>query len=250
MSYEIYYDRAYIRVGDMYVPLVNQGSNNCWEYNYFTKRDIPEKNWQVLNWEHGGRLLFTAEEVREQAVLYEESHQRSGTCYKTRNTSFAPGEFGRWIVNGTKSAHTIEEYVSFGNALSIHDFSVWENRKNYPFRTTEEFLALLEQLQGSTRLNIHFGNNREVYRPALRRAKPQPFDHNALPEYFVLKFDLGYFVKLRKRGFVYTFDAAGHTTRKFLKETDAAKYLAKYQGRFTRPFTVERVVPAKRRRPE
>jgi hypothetical protein len=246
MSYEIYYDRAYIRVNERFIPLVNQGSNNCWEYNYFTKRDIPEKNWQVLNWEHGGQLLFMAEEVREQATLYEESHQRSGTCYRSRNTSFAPGEFRRWIVNGMNNAYTIEEYVSFGNALSIHDFSVWENRKNYPFRTTEEFLALLEQLQGSTRLNVHFGNSREVYRPALRRAKPQPFDHNVLPEYFVLKFDLGYFAKLRKRGFLYTFDAAGYTTRKFLKESDAAKYLAKYQERLSLPFTIERVSPAKK----
>jgi len=246
MSYEIYYDRAYIRVGDKFIPLVNQGSNNCWEYNYFTKRDIPEKNWQVLNWEHSGQLLFTAEEVREQAALYEESHQRSGTCYKTRNTSFAPGEFRRWIVNGMKSAYTIEEYVSFGNALSIHDFSVWENRKDYPFRTTEDFLALLEQLQGSTRLNVHFGNNREVCRPVKPRPKPQPVDYQSMAEYFVLKFDLGYFVKWTKYGLKYAFDVKVPSVRKFLKEPDAAKYLAKYQERFTRPFTVERVVPAKR----
>ena len=246
MSYEIYYDRAYIRVGNKFIPLVNQGSNNCWAYNCYG-RAVPEKNWQVLNWEHGGQLLFTAEEVREQATIYEESNERSGTCYKTRNTSFASGEFGRWIVNGMKTAYTIEEYVSFGNALSVHDYSVWEKRKDYFFRTTEEFLALLEQLQGSTALNVHFGNSREVNRPALRRAKPQPFDHNALPEYFVLKFDLGYFVKWLKRGsFRYTFDATAYTTRKFPKEADAVKYLAKYQQRFPRPFTVERVVPAKR----
>ena len=247
MSYEIYYDRAYVRVGDMFIPLVNQGSNNCWEYNYFSKRDIPEKSWQVLNWQHRGQLLFSAEEVRAQAAIYEASSRENGMCYKTRNTSFADGEFGRWIVNGMKTAYTIEEYVSFGNSLSIHDYSVWENRKDYPFRTTEEFLELLELLRGSTDLNVHFGNNREVYRPALRRAKPQSFDHNALPEYFVLKFDLGYFVKLRRcGGFIYTFDAAGNTTRKFPKASDAEKYLSKYQQRLSRPFTVERVLPAKR----
>lgn len=247
MSYEIYYDRAYIRVGDKYIPLVNEGSNNCWEYSFFSGREVPEKSWQVLNWQHRGQLLFTAEEIRGQAAIYEEVSQRQGMCYKTRNKSFAGGEFGRWIVNGMKTAYTIEEYISFGNALSIHDYSVWENRKDYPFRSTEEFLALLEQLQGSTALNVHFENRREVCRPALRRAKPQPFDHSALAEYFVLKFDLGYFVKLRRcGGFIYTFDAAGNTTRKFLKASDAEKYLAKYQERLSRPFAVERVVPEKR----
>jgi len=247
MSYEIYYDRAYIRVGDKYIPLVCQGSNNCWEYNCYG-RTIPEKNWQVFNWRHRGQLLFSEDEVREQAAMYEEVSGRDGGCYKTRNTGFAPGEFGRWIVNGMKNAYTIEEYVSFGNGLYIHDYSsdamsAWET---HYFRTTEEFLALLERLQGRPRLNLCFADKREVCRPVRQRQKAERIDYQALAEYFVLKFDLGYFVTWRKYGFVYTFDAAVAPTRKFLKETDAAKYLAKYEQRFTRPFSVERVVPAKR----
>ena len=31
MSSEIYYDRAYIRVGDRFIPVVNHGSSNCFE---------------------------------------------------------------------------------------------------------------------------------------------------------------------------------------------------------------------------
>ena len=247
MSYEIYYDRAYIRVGEQFVPLVNQGSNNSWEYNCYG-RAVPSKNWQVLNWQHRGQLLFTAEEVRSQAALYEDSHQRSGTCYKTRNVSFNPGEFGRWIVNGMKNAYTIEEYASFGNVIYANDYSNSKSSKweQHYFRTTAEFLALLEQLRGSESLNVCFGNNREVYRPVKHRPKPKPLDYQSLAEYFVLKFDLGYFVKWTKYGFKYAFAASVPSVRKFQKEPNAVKYLAKYQERFTQPFTVERVIPANR----
>jgi len=246
MSYEIYYDRAFIRVGESFIPLVNQGSSNCWEYSCFSKREIPEKNWQVLNWRHRAQLVFTADEIRRQAAIYEETSQQNGMCFKTRNTPFASGEFGRWILNGMKNSYTIEEYVSFGNAPFIHDYSDADpdKWKRYYFRTTEDFLDLLEQLQGSDRLSLGFDDKRNVHHPVKHRPKPKPTDYQALTEYFVLKFDLGYFSRWRKAGgFVYAFDATVKPTRKFLKEADAEKYLVKYQERFTRPFAVERIIP-------
>ena len=33
MSSEIYYDRAYIRVGDRFIPVVNHGSSNCFDFD-------------------------------------------------------------------------------------------------------------------------------------------------------------------------------------------------------------------------
>ena len=122
MSYEIYYDRAFIRVGERFVPLVNQGSNNCWETNW-NGRDITEKNWQVLNWRRRSQLIFTEDEVKQIAKDYEQVSQESGTCFKTRHRPFGKGEFERWILCGLKSAYTIEEYVGFGNRFAIHDYS-------------------------------------------------------------------------------------------------------------------------------
>jgi len=246
MSYAIYYDRAFIRVGDRYIPMVNHGSNNCYSINAIG-RYICEKGWHVLNWQQRTQLLFTADEVRRQAALYEDVSQRQGMCYKTRNKAFAPGEFYRWIVNGMNNAYTIEEYVSFGNTPFIDDYSSNDRGRIRCFRTTEEFLTLLEQRRESAELNVGFCDSREVYRPVKRRPKPKPADYQAMPEYFVLKFDLGYFSRWHNcGGFVYTFDAKVSSARKFLKESDAAKYLVKYQDRFRRPFTVERVVPLKK----
>ena len=33
MSSEIYYDKAFISIGDKYIPLVCHGSNNTYEFN-------------------------------------------------------------------------------------------------------------------------------------------------------------------------------------------------------------------------
>ena len=70
MSYQIYYDKAFIKVNDKFVPMVNSGSNNCWEVNY-CNREIPEKNWSVLNYTMRSKVLFTADEIVEIAKRYE-----------------------------------------------------------------------------------------------------------------------------------------------------------------------------------
>lgn len=110
MSSEIYYDRAYIRVGDRFIPVVNHGSSNCFDFDA-CGREVPEKHWSVLNYTFHGRQLFTEEEIRQIAAIYEaaNSDNRDG-IRKSRNRSFDVGEFGRWIMNGMKTAHTMEEY--------------------------------------------------------------------------------------------------------------------------------------------
>ena len=69
MSYSIYYERAFIRIGDKFIPLVNYGSNNCWENH--NGREVPEKNWNVMNWQRENQFLFTAPELRELARIYD-----------------------------------------------------------------------------------------------------------------------------------------------------------------------------------
>lgn len=70
MSSEIYYDRAYIRVGDRFIPVVNHGSSNCFDFDA-CGREVPEKHWSVLNYTFHGRQLFTEEEIRQIAAIYE-----------------------------------------------------------------------------------------------------------------------------------------------------------------------------------
>lgn len=94
MSSEIYYDRAFIRVGDRFIPVVNHGSSNCFDFDVHG-REVLEKHWSVLNYTFHGRQLFTEEEIRQIAAVYEaaNSDNRDG-IRKSRNRSFGVGEFG------------------------------------------------------------------------------------------------------------------------------------------------------------
>lgn len=248
MSYEIYYDRAFIQVNDRFIPMVNEGSNNTFEVNY-RGREIPDKNWEVLNWKHRNRLLFSKDEIFTIAHDYEMESQESGTCFISRNRSFETGKFERWILNGLRSAHTIEEYVSYGNRLEILDYSgKMEEWKHYPFSTTSEFLNLLASLKSCTMLNVHFLDNREVCRPKAKRKKPQKLLASDMDEYFVLSAEYGaaktkiYFSSLTRSGIRYVYSPTSGWVRVFLKKADAEKYIEKNVQRFLRvKFEVERI---------
>ena len=58
MSSEIYYNRGYIRVGTRYVPVVNHGSTNCYQFDRLG-REIPERHWSVLRHPSRKGMLFT-----------------------------------------------------------------------------------------------------------------------------------------------------------------------------------------------
>ena len=230
MSYEIYYDRAFICVEDKFVPLVNQGSNNTWETNLFG-RQVPEKNWQVLNWRDRSKLLYPENEVRNIAKDYGRISEENGMCFKTRNRSFVPGEFERWILCGLKSAYTAEEYISFGNSMFILDYSTGEpsDWETYPFRTTVEFKSLLDKLAGRSHLNIQFVNNRTLSRP---KRQKQSIRYHDLNEYYVLcrtTYDFEgdrYFCTLKKTGYAYTHQCSD-SVRTFPTRKTAEKYLEK-----------------------
>ena len=109
MSSEIYYDRAFIRVDDRYIPIVKHSSSNCFEFEF--GREVPENQWSVLNYGFHGQLLFTEDEIRQIAARYEEynSDNRSGVR-KSRNRSFEVGEFGRWIEGGMNWTENLYRY--------------------------------------------------------------------------------------------------------------------------------------------
>ena len=167
MSSEIFYTRGFIRVNEFIIPLANHGSSNCFEFSH-TGREIPERNWTVLNYPNRGKILHTRAEMESVAKVYEEANtsNRGGTRI-SRNRAFDVGEFGRWILKGVTMAKSVEEYVSWGNRIFVIDYA--DDRRKYPVRTTQELLDTLNQLAGSLDIGVVFGDKRKLYRP--RQAK-------------------------------------------------------------------------------
>lgn len=243
MSSEIFYDKAFIRVGEKYIPVVNHGSSNCFDFDC-RGREIPEKHWSVLNYPYPGQMLFTTEEIQTIADVYEDASMgnRGGTR-KSRNRSFEEGEFRCWILAGMKSAHTVEDYEKYGNIVIVIDYSE-ECWQRYSVSTTEALLNKIQELVGH-HITVAFWDERHVTHPHMRRSSTrQPFDFSSLPEYYVLQAEQGYFVKCSSRRiwFARKLDAKDSLVRKFKTKATARKYLEDNQKVFSRyAFEVKRI---------
>ena len=233
MSSEIFYDKAFIRVDDRYIPVVNHGSSNCFDFDS-RGREIPEKHWSVLNYTRRDSQIFTADEMQHIAEVYEAASMgnRGGTR-KSRNRSFEEGEFGRWILAGMKSAHTVEEYKEYGNTVVVIDYSDSYWRKHSVF-TTEELMEKLKELEGRS-ISVSFWDDRHVNHPPTRH-RGQPTDFSLLPEFYVLSAIQGYFVKRSSRRiwFAPNQKPTNPHIRKFKTEKAAQKYLDDNQAFFSK----------------
>lgn len=248
MSYSIYYDRAFVRVGDRYIPLANSGSNNCFELK--GRREVPEKAWGILNWKRAGQALFTEAEIREIAKDYDEYNQESGMIFKSRHRVFEPGEFERWVIGGMKNAFTVEEYHSFGNRLYVLDYSPEATDKwtRHYFSSTNELIALLDRFAEAREISIKMDNNREVHRPIKHRSRGLGLRAGMMTECYILAGEgksqslFGctiYFLNLTRSGFQYTFDKDCCLLKAFRTEHDANRYIGKYAARLE-PYAVFR----------
>lgn len=119
MSYDILYDRLYIKAGDnLYMPVIQSGSNNCFEYSW-RGREIPEKNWSNLEGTGSQRtrkLFRTKEELAELGKEIGDINREYGDSglWKTRNKVWDAKALESFIANGWKEAMTVEEYKKNG----------------------------------------------------------------------------------------------------------------------------------------
>ena len=230
MSSEIYYDRAFIRVDDRYIPIVKHGSSNCFGVSRFHSafefgREVPENQWSVLNYGFRGQLLFTEDEIRQIAARYEEYNiDNRGGVRKSRNRSFEVGEFGRWIEGGMKTAYTVEEYTACRNTVIVveHTEPVW---KKHVVQTTEELLDKLRELDGKS-ISVSYLKSREFTHPH-RRRKSNSWDPSKQSGFYVLRAGNGYFSKRSTRRIWLDRNTppTAASVRKFRTEKAAQRYL-------------------------
>jgi len=182
MSYEIIYNRAFIKVDDNKVICVlKMGSNNCYEPTYNSNKMRRARSWSndcfVSNYKDG--FVKTTEEItnkidefrqerieraNENVKQYGDSwayddkswgYHTAITLYgkSTKGTSFAM--FKNYYLNGIKTAKTIEEYKALGITFNIHVYCFnrkeefedkgIEYKEHVYFETTEQMLAAINE---------------------------------------------------------------------------------------------------------
>lgn len=226
MSSEIFYTKAYIKVDDKFIPLINHGSSNCSTIN-FQGREVPDKHWSVICYPYEDRLIFTEEEMREIARQHEKANTNNrGGTKKSRYKAFEIGEFERWFLGGLRYAYTVEEYTHFGNTVQVIDY---DTRKKTTVKTTDELLEAIRSLEGHP-IGVVFANDRDVKHPR-RRLTPQVLNEfEARDKYYVLKNANGYFVRLTLN-YVWNVAKLNDQVRKFPSERQAKAYFKKFEHR-------------------
>lgn len=149
MSYEIVYNRAFIKTTRGIIPLILTGSNNCYEYT-FRGRERREREWSVF---YGNKHI----EIDEQDLLTFISDNAKNNDY----------EFcmfrGKWVYykdaydfykQGIKNAHTIEDYIEYGRQNKrwrLGDLrcfvSDWSKGYDKHFNTLEKHISTTADLE-------------------------------------------------------------------------------------------------------
>jgi predicted nucleic acid binding AN1-type Zn finger protein len=118
MSYEIIYDKQFVKVDDngteKYIPMILCGSNNCYEIDY-KGRERRERNWFPF----GRNILATVEEmvgyweeVREEKIRQNKAEKRDEW-----HTQYSDSAFGYWTSISLAGKHTSK--TSFRNITGI-----------------------------------------------------------------------------------------------------------------------------------
>ena len=161
MSSEIFYDKAFIKVGCGYIPLVNHGASNCFAFTD-KGQEVPDKIWSVLNYPFPGRFIFTPDEIQIIATAYEAINTSNrGGIMKSENKAFGVGRFKAWIISGMRYARTVEEYVAAGNQVQIIHYSDYSR---HSVKTNMELLGTIDRFSDKNDIGITFYDDRaEAY---------------------------------------------------------------------------------------
>lgn len=216
MSYDIYYDKRFIKVEGGIIPLVQVGNNKGWEN--INGRDVPEKHWTVMRYPYKEELVFTKEDLIDlyEGQEYVEEEHKSRQGYHDN--------FSKWLIAGIKSAMTIEEHLKLGNRLQLN-YNCGTEWLTAKFNTEKEFwdaVNVIDKLKVK-RTNVTFAR-RDITKPSL--GSRTPAEAKEYPGFFAIKDRNDYFQNMTKNR--QYFGSKIEEAKKF-KSRDAAKaYIEKY----------------------
>lgn len=271
MSYEIIYDKQFIKTSKGFIPMVSSGSNNCYEHSSGS-RMRRTRSW--FSWNIGG-IISTEEQLMDyvnqtrQSLIdsnnrYLENHpdwdiyddKRFGYFSSiaiggngTRGTTF--GNFKGLFRIGIDNAMTVEELVAMDISVWLHT-STYDDASNkekgiepvsfYP-KTTKELEDFVTEMEDKVRLLVSYNHSGDYVTNRLqymRRVKRQDTvkKETTVTEGFAIVLESGaYFWKFTKRGYIYSYSSP----KLFYKKTNLNSALRKVKNRILGEAKIETV---------
>ncbi len=266
MSWDILYNRQFVRVNDIVIPMILSGSNNCYEVGRNNRNGRRARDW----WRHryyleAGALGIKPEdlelkldaEFNDYLERYKDEADKeklsqswgyyTGIRLRT-NTRTTFNQYKAFYMNGCKEAMSVEELVQHGVYMSIGVYRYADEDilkrglKILPTVTIETTQQLIDTYKvyadyyGYDSVIVTFHNEYSIERMIEKLRKRNKKERKCVEttEFFALK-AIGcsqYYVKGQKRGYRYAYTSTGG--KKFLTEGKANSFLKriKYKDSF------------------
>lgn len=173
MSYEIVYNRQFLRAGEKIIPMVLIGSNNTTEIHYLSGRERRCRDWNSLMNRNNTIPLMTADEIIKKAESWTGGKYQQHFMWRSKWVD--DKALLSFIKNGIKGAVSLEKLKEL--SLNPHEvyvrchLSVWfkdeEGRGQNTIEllreihTTDELLAYMDE--ASERLANRKSNESSIY---------------------------------------------------------------------------------------
>ena len=261
MSYQILYDRAFIKVDEKRtIPFLLMGSNNC--YDMYNKR---ARDWGNASFHSNGiigdneAILKSIDDYRASLIerdkedgfssKYDDKHfgYFTGIAFYGRSTSATTfSAYKSYFANGIKTSRTIEEYKALGITFDIHVYC-WDKVKDFDEKgieykervylkdtqhlidTVKEFEDYYKPLSYSVYLSSHISEYTAKRLKAKKVNKPKKVKE--LTKVWVLEcLEVnGYFIKNGARSYRYAYWSDG--AKKFTSEQQANTFHKKMKNK-------------------
>ena len=251
MSYDIIYQKRFVKIGDKIAPLVLMGCNNVTEFR--NGREVLERDWWPLLYRVNTTSYFCCSEdelIGKARDMAKNDGTPSYELFKYGSKWYFSKDLEKFYSCGIKTAKTLEEYKQefkyknawdeIGITLSVRDrvsgasfsrFAMTDQELLEAVDAANSFCEKLEAGPEVCDLRIRFGFAcNETLEKKIKRPKKKKTDR---PEtYFVVQNQAGnYFVRLTKYGYLYS----PYTERaKWFRTKNAAeKWVRENSGRIT-----------------
>lgn len=250
MSYEIVYNKQFLKIDGKIIPLVLHGSNNCYE-PLTNRRERRERNWNPFYIGNNKQIALTETDLIKMAESlcdggeYQDHFMQNGKWVDDKGLI-------RFFQNGIKNAKTIEELRKDYFFMGVYGyFSVWKGigniiKNRVGINSSDGLRIFLEVAQD--RLDNR-AEKEEIYiclkyynEKFESRVKPERKAKEQLTDYFAIKVGNrdSYLVKQTSRRIRHT--SLCNLTKQFKTEKEANKYVEKLiEKGFKIGFSVEHI---------
>lgn len=250
MSYEIVYNKQFLKIDGKIIPLVLHGSNNCYE-PLTNGRQRRERNWNPIYISSNAQIAVTESDLMKRIKSlcdggeYQEHFMQNGKWVDDKGLI-------RFFQNGIKNAKTIEELKEDYFFKGMYGyFSVWKGTNNtienrMEINSSDNLREFLEAAQNrldnrKEKENIYICLN--YYNEKFEcRVKPERKAKERLTDYFAIKVGNrdSYLVKQTSRRIRHA--SLCNMTKQFKTEKEANKYVEKLIDKgFKIDFSVEHI---------